>query len=283
MFFALSGFLITHRMVEEHAQTGRISLKGFYKRRARRILPPAMIYLAIIAMIGLALRIIPATPKEIAASLFFYRNVYRPPNSWYTAHFWSLSIEEQFYLFWPAILVILGPHRRRATVAGLAFIAATIVWRIYVLHLDPAANPYRSDLLADHLLWSCVIALNWKSLQQTVNTGVRGLAGYAGIAIALALFFFQPPFWQPIFAMCTGFGVTFAASAFEDWALKRKVLRKVGEASYDAYIWQSLFLPLPLAGTALPFVQRIPWGFCFIAVIAGGSFLLTSPRRRMKA
>lgn len=282
MFFALSGFLITNRLVEEHSQTGKISLKRFYKRRVRRILPPAIIYLSILTLLGPVMHLVSSSLKEIAAALLFWRNVYRPPvpASWYTAHFWSLSIEEQFYLFWPTILFVLGPHRRRATIAGLAIIGATTIWRIHVLNLDPAANPYRPDLLADHLVWGCVIGLNWKTIQRAIDGRLRWWIGYASIAAATALLYRQPPYWQPIFALCAGVGFTFAADAMQRWASRRKVLGKIGEASYDIYIWQSLFLPLPLAGMALPFLQRIPWGYFSIAVVAAGSFLLTYPRRR---
>jgi peptidoglycan/LPS O-acetylase OafA/YrhL len=281
MFFALSGFLITNRLVEEYSQTGHISLSRFYKRRIRRILPPAIIYLSILTLLGPILHLLPSTFKEIAAALLFWRNVYRPPvpASWYTAHFWSLSIEEQFYLFWPTILFILGPLRRRATIAGLAIILATTIWRIHVLHLDPSANPYRPDLLADHLVWGCVIGLNWKTIQRIVNVRTRTWLGYLAIAAATALLYLQPPYWQPFFAMFAGIGFTFAADAMRDWAARQKILGTIGEASYDIYIWQSLFLPLPMMGLALPFAQRIPWGYFFIALTAGASFLLTFPRR----
>lgn len=282
MFFALSGFLITNRLVEEYSQTGGISLKRFYKRRVRRIVPPAIIYLLILALLGPVLHIVASSLKEIAAALLFWRNVYRPPvpDSWYTAHFWSLSIEEQFYLFWPTILFVLGPLRRRATLAGLAIIAATIIWRIHVLAFDPSANPYRPDLLADHLVWGCVIGLNWKTIQRVIDVRVRTWLGYSGIAVATALLYLQPPYWQPFFALFAGVGFTFAADAMRDWASRRKVLGKIGEASYDIYIWQSLFLPLPMMGLALPFVQRIPWGYFLIALTAGSSFVLTFPKRR---
>lgn len=286
MFFALSGFLITYRLVEEHAQTGSISLKSFYRRRARRILPPAMIYLGMLALLGPALHLLPSSPKEIVAAMLFYRNIYQPPipASWYTAHFWSLSLEEQFYLFWPTLLVMLGPHRRRATWTAIAMILATAIWRVHVLRIDPSANSYRPDLLADHLLWGCVTGLNWKGLNTRLRmrTGTRMWLGYFGISVATFLIYRQPPFWQPFFAFWVALGFIFAADALQAWASRRMVFRKLGEASYDIYIWQSLFLPLPFAALALPFPQRIPWGYFFIAAIAGGSFLLTFPSRRIK-
>src|SRR5580698_2166379 len=120
MFFALSGFLITYRFIEEHQQTGRIDLRAFYRRRVRRILPPAIIYLAVLAVLGAGLHLLPVSWSEIAASLFFYRNIFQ--GGWYTGHFWSLSLEEQFYLVWPVILVALGAARAR--IAAILMIGA---------------------------------------------------------------------------------------------------------------------------------------------------------------
>jgi len=66
-------------------------------------------------------------------------------------HFWSLSLEEQFYLAWPVLLVALGISRAR--IAAMVIIASTAIWRVHVFRADPSANIYRPDLLADHLLW----------------------------------------------------------------------------------------------------------------------------------
>jgi peptidoglycan/LPS O-acetylase OafA/YrhL len=269
MFFALSGFLITYRFVEEYEQTGRIDLRSFYRRRARRILPPAVIYLAVLAAMGMA------SLKEIAACLFFYRNLIT--GGWYTGHFWSLSLEEQFYLAWPLLLVGLGIARAR--IAGIGIIVLTVIWRIHVFSVDAAANIYRPDLLADHLLWGCLIALSWKKVL-LIPGWIRMGIGVAGIVAATLLIYEQPRFWQPVFALCVAVGFILAAEASQSWAAKLMPVRKLGEASYDCYLWQSLFLPLPFARMALPFAQRLPWSYLFIGVITAGSFWLTFPRRR---
>jgi peptidoglycan/LPS O-acetylase OafA/YrhL len=274
MFFALSGFLITFRFVEEFEQTGRVDLLAFYRRRVRRILPPAIIYLAVLAVLGPGLHWLPANLSEIAASLFFYRNIFQ--GGWYTGHFWSLSLEEQFYLAWPVLLVAM---RMRARMAAILIIAATVIWRIHVFSVDPAANIYRPDLLADHLLWGCVIALLWKHVLK-IAPAVRATIGVLGICAATLLIYWQPRFWQPVFALSVAVGFILAAEAGQSWSAKLGALRKMGEASYDCYIWQSLFLPLPFVGTALPFAQRLPWSYLFIAVMTAGSFWLTFPRRR---
>jgi len=275
MFFALSGFLITYRFMEEQEQTGRIDLRAFYRRRVRRILPPALIYLVVLAVLGAGLRLLPVSWSEIAASLFFYRNVFH--GGWYTGHFWSLSLEEQFYLAWPILLVALGSTRAR--IAAILIIAATIIWRIHVFSVDPSANIYRPDLLADHLLWGCLVALVWKQVL-LIAPAFRIAIGVVGIAAATVLIYWQPRFWQPVFAFSVAAGFILSAEAAQSWTAKLKPLRKLGEASYDCYIWQSIFLPLPYAAMALPFAQSLPWSYLFIAATTTASFWLTFPRRR---
>jgi peptidoglycan/LPS O-acetylase OafA/YrhL len=275
MFFALSGFLITYRFLEEHQQTGRIDLRAFYKRRVRRILPPAMIYLAVLAILGPWLHLLPASLSEISASLFFYRNIFQ--GGWYTGHFWSLSLEEQFYLAWPILLVALGAMRARF--AAMFIIIATVIWRIHVFSVDPSANIYRPDLLADHLLWGCLVALMWKQVL-SIPPAWRIVIGVAGILAATLLIYWQPRFWQPVFAFSVAAGFILSAEAAQSWTGKLKPLQKLGEASYDCYIWQSILLPLPFAAMALPFAQRLPWSYFLIAATTTASFWLTFPRRR---
>jgi len=282
MFFALSGFLITYRLLEEFEQTERIDLRAFYRRRARRILPPAMIYLALLVVLGPGLHLAGTTFPELSASLFFYRNISDPPlpGAWYTAHFWSLSLEEQFYLFWPSVLLLLGPKRLRTVWATLTMILACAVWRIHVQRIDPAANVYRPDLLADHLLWGCLIGLCWRGLEARFSRPQRMWAGLAGIPAAAVLIYRQPPYWQPLFALCVALGFIFSAETAGGWAARLTPFQTLGKASYDCYIWQSLFLPLPLLGLAMPIWQRVPWSYAGIAAVTTASYLLTFPRRK---
>jgi len=104
LFFSISGFLITRRMLDEESQTGAVSLRKFYLRRAFRILPPALFYLAAITFLGL-MGVFPFSAEPILKALFFVRNYayfdFAMPATWYSAHFWSLSVEEHFYLIWP--------------------------------------------------------------------------------------------------------------------------------------------------------------------------------------
>ncbi len=116
IFFGLSGFLITALLLNERAQTGRIDLAAFYKRRAFRILPPALVFLAAVGIGGLF-----KTRLELAATLLFFRN-YLPiqHGSYATGHLWSLAVEEHFYMLWPGLLVLGLSFIKNRPVGGTA-------------------------------------------------------------------------------------------------------------------------------------------------------------------
>jgi peptidoglycan/LPS O-acetylase OafA/YrhL len=103
LFFAISGLLICSRLLNEESRVGHISVNAFYLRRFFRILPAAIFYLLVIAVLA-SLHVIPVFPLDWFAALFFFRNYamlfeylgHSPlPLHWYTGHFWSLSMEER--------------------------------------------------------------------------------------------------------------------------------------------------------------------------------------------
>src|SRR5579859_504168 len=198
LFFAISGFLITFRLRAEMVQTGGISFRGFYLRRAFRILPPALFYLATIAVLGLA-GVIPFSAGDILKSLFFVRNYaalnFSNAGSWFSLHFWSLSVEEHFYLLWPGVLLLIGLKRARWVAPGLAL--ATMAWRTwdekhqFLAHWSHAPslshNFGRTDYLADVLLWGCALALwlgprPWKAIlpRRTTSLVCLGVLTWIG-------------------------------------------------------------------------------------------------------
>lgn len=115
IFFMISGYLITGRLIADHKKTGRLSLRQFYYKRVFRILPLAYLYLLVIGLAG-AFHLI-SLKKGDWASVVFLTN-YFTDRSWYTGHFWSLSIEEHFYLLWPPSSRCLAGVRRHGLVLG---------------------------------------------------------------------------------------------------------------------------------------------------------------------
>jgi peptidoglycan/LPS O-acetylase OafA/YrhL len=120
IFFILSGFLITTLLLKEKHQTGTINLKHFYARRALRLLPMACIFLAMLAVLKLLFQL-KTTSFDILTALFFIKNL-PVRNDPYTAHFWTLAVEVQFYLIFP---VLLASGIKRYVITVLAIIIVT--------------------------------------------------------------------------------------------------------------------------------------------------------------
>lgn len=159
IFFCLSGFLITTRLIDQG-----ISLQTFYIRRAFRILPAALTYLAVIAALAIV-GAITVSWQQIVGSLFFYRN-YLNKSDWFTGHYWSLSIEEQFYLFWPFVLLFVG--FKRARVFAIVGIFGVVVWRQLNWPL-PWEAIHHTGMRLDAILCGSVMALSWPAIKPIVR------------------------------------------------------------------------------------------------------------------
>jgi len=126
VFFVISGFLITKLLLEEAEGTGRISLLRFYLRRTFRIFPPYYAFILVLIVLDAA-RWITLSSGDLVHTLTYTAN-YHAGRSWNVGHAWSLSVEEQFYLLWPAVLLVLG--RWGGLRVALAFIAAAPLVRL---------------------------------------------------------------------------------------------------------------------------------------------------------
>ncbi len=125
LFFAISGFLICTRLLVEEEAGGVVSLRSFYIRRVFRIIPAAYLYLLVIGVLA-ATGIITVKWRDLAIPGIFLSN-YLVVGSWFTGHFWSLALEEHFYLSWPPLLVRLG--RSRAVWIASALVGITVLLR----------------------------------------------------------------------------------------------------------------------------------------------------------
>jgi peptidoglycan/LPS O-acetylase OafA/YrhL len=249
IFFAISGFLICSRLIQEQNRFGRISLKGFYIRRAFRILPPYFLCLSGIALLAAA-GLILVHRWEWLGCLFFFRN-YVPAQlgGWYTGHFWSLAVEEHFYLIWPGLLVLWGLPRARRWVPVLAL--AIAVWRAleYRLELGTHVIPglgffTRTDIRFDALLWGCWAALVFPELRERARWFRPAIWACLVGAFAFCVVF-KPPFafcWQSALAPLMLVGTILYPESWAGRILETAPMRWIGTISYSLYLWQQVFL-----------------------------------------
>ncbi|HET9832111.1 MAG TPA: acyltransferase, partial [Vicinamibacterales bacterium] len=157
VFFVISGFLITRLLLNDIARTGKISLGDFYFRRTMRIFPAYYVFLA--ALAGLASAgLIQLASGDMTHALTYTSN-YAAARSWFVGHTWSLSVEEQFYLLWPALLVIAG--RRRALWFALFTVAVVPLIRLGSWELLRASSDgigHRFETVADAIAIGCLLA-----------------------------------------------------------------------------------------------------------------------------
>jgi peptidoglycan/LPS O-acetylase OafA/YrhL len=281
LFFALSGFLITTRLLEEFDVTGAISWRNFYIRRAFRILPPAFLTLAVLALLGPALHIFPVKTSEIVASVFFYRN-YVINGEWYTGHFWSLAVEEHFYLLWPAVLSLVGVARGAR--AALLLTGVFTLWRHASMYVDqavpPLANIHRTDYRISGLFWGCAIAFLWRNqgARRVLTRVVRSWWSLPIIAAIIVLARFSPH-WSARPWVDDGLDVLVATlpvitvadpRGIVSRVLQTRLLSWIGRLSYSLYLWQQLFNPLPYEPKSL--LQQLPFNLVAAFLVASFSY-----------
>lgn len=158
VFFVISGFLITTLLLREHARSGDVSLGRFYLRRTLRIFPPFYLYVAVIAGLSVAGRL-SLHDGDLLHAVTYTTNYHRD-RDWHLGHAWSLAVEEQFYLLWPALFRWLGPDRSvRLT---WAYILLAPVWRLTLATLVPEARLGIGETFfttADSIATGCLLAL----------------------------------------------------------------------------------------------------------------------------
>ena len=302
IFFEISGFLITSLLLAEHRKRGSISLSGFYVRRFFRIFPPLYLYIAVVVGLGLAGRLVVRWSDVVSSALFFH-DFYGQGTPW-LEHLWSISVEEQFYLVWPFVLVFcLRRPGRRGMYAACVFPAAVIValpvTRLLLLR-SPAVELHRlavASLRFDFIMFGCLVALldgtprfeaMYRAVTRTawlapgVIVGCSVLSAYVGNRFDLSVGYTISGFAIAIFLLwCTR-----NAESVVGRALNSRPMVKVGVLSYSIYLWQTLFLHPGNQGAFAwwPWIGRYPGNYVGVAVAAGASYLLVEqPSLRARA
>lgn len=288
LFFAISGLLITSRLLEEWDTAGHVSLKRFYIRRAFRILPPALLYLACVALLG-AIGLLPVVREEFVAAILFFRN-YLPailgPNGagFFTSHYWSLGVEEHFYLFWPALLLFAG--RKRALPVAIVVAVLVAVWRHIEawreIMLYNAIQPTyfaRSDTRIDSIMWGVVaaLALSRPEVRALVEKYLSTVVMLAVVALYGAIVYrygTRPTFWEAMIVPVIIVGTVLRPRSALGRVLENPIMRWIGRLSYSLYLWEFFFVYYPGVPITLGVWQKFPVNLIAAVVCAAASYYL---------
>ena len=309
VFFVLSGFLITGILLAEFAERGAISPPRFYLRRARRILPAAVLTLVVTDIAAHHLLNFVRAREAVSDSIWsalFAANVHfarqgsdyfaqgQPPSPF--LHFWSLAVEEQFYFVWPSLLaLLLALGLRRRLLGVLAAIAAgSLVWSIHVAASSPATAYYSTFARAWELALGAALAVAAPHVARL--SGRVGFAcGWLGLlAIGYAAWAYSEgtPFpGSAALVPAAGAALVIAAGlAARQTALDvgrmlaLAPLRYLGDRSYAFYLWHwpVLILATQYAGRELSLGVKLGLlAFAFLLSVASYRFV-ENPIRRMK-
>jgi peptidoglycan/LPS O-acetylase OafA/YrhL len=274
VFFFVSGFLITRLLLAEERANGRIRLGAFYARRAVRLGPPLLAFVAVTGLFAL-LRGVDLRASDVLAAVFYVANywVLADPGTavvWEAlgwSQLWSLAVEEHFYLLYPFLLVRVGrdPRRRLQVAFGLA--AASLGIRLVLAAVLPDAGAYTyraSECRIESILWGCLLAL-------AADAGHRRLlartalpqAVLFALAVVLLTFVLRDPWFRATLRYSlqgAALFVLLGALLFSArWAgavrlLELAPLRALGRASYALYLWhwQALFMARTALGDETP-------------------------------
>jgi peptidoglycan/LPS O-acetylase OafA/YrhL len=290
IFFVISGYIITARLLQEG---DHIDLSAFYLRRAVRILPPVTVYLACIALFAWVGLLHDVTRSDLMGSLLFFRNYQMAahPGGTYTGHFWSLAIEEHFYLLWPGLLVLLRP--RRALYAAAIGAPLCALWRIHCYAVNPDAGKslffvaIRTDCRLDGLLIGCALALILRhdSARKWVRTNFpkeTPLLCCFPILLILSRSQGLPSIWLYLLIVVALCSTLLVQEGLAYKWLNYPPLIWLGRISYGLYVYEGVFLIHSLHATHIPLLQRFPINLCASLAAAVASFyLLERPLMRL--
>jgi peptidoglycan/LPS O-acetylase OafA/YrhL len=289
VFFVISGFVITGLLLRERSSTGRTSLLSFYSRRVRRILPAATLVIVTTVVTAYAvLGVVYGNPTAIAArwTAVFLANVHfasigtnyltanQPPSP--LQNFWSLAVEEQFYLVYPAIVLLVASFRStvslrvRLGLVLIPIIVASLVLSAVQTTTDPTAAFFSPFTRAWELALGALVAVATPALLRLPHTVAAALTWVGMVAIGFSAIVYNASSPYPgtlVMVPVIGSALVIAGGtpvpvAGVEALLRLRPFQWLGRLSYSLYLWHwpILIIAAEAAGLdSLPFHRNLGW------------------------
>ena len=272
IFYVISGYLITGLIIREIGKTGRLDLNEFYQRRIKRLLPTSVFVLFITAIVGMF--VLPAITRDalgrdlFAAAAYVsnylfawwendYQNLNATPSPF--IHYWSLAVEEQFYVVWPIFILFLSRYGKRAIFQGVAIVTAlSLLLSIYLTQVAPIWAFYSLPTRAWELGFGALLLFIPDRYLRN-----RFLPWVGAIGIAIATFNFDestafPGFnaLLPVVATAILIGSIPVWPRFFNDLSNNRLMQWLGAISYPLYLWHWPALVLPSSALGRPLQIR---------------------------
>ena len=302
IFFVLSGFLITTLLLQEHRGANRIRIGNFYRATALRLLPVLFVFVAVHTVYTYAIGINGHNERSALLSVVFYYSNWSSITTVLTmpaglAHVWSLAVEEQFYLVWPLVLLVILRLRLRvpATLALFALLVAAVdINRIVQFRHGPSWRYVllygRTDTRADSLLIGALLAFLSAHGLARRSLGIAPWIAAAFLAVCAMTVHTPSPFlyWGGFTLIAVAAAVVILATVQGSWGgtafLALPPLRAIGLVSYGVYLWHPLvFAGVQHFGPDWPLAGKIVVGLGVTAAVTWLSWVVVEkPALRWK-
>jgi len=284
VFFFISGFVICRLFILEEKRFGSVSLKGFYVRRIFRILPPLFTFLAVVALM-MAAGLIRGSWAALPAAAAFLSDLEHIPKNWFVEHTWSLAVEEQFYVVFPAMWILTPARWRGGAVVTTFLLCIASGLGVGLLPVRPAT------VLAALWGFAAISVGVWAAIHEQWARAVASRVPAICVGLVALVLLLRPvhlgnQFEYTLFnaaLLPPGIGLVLMYSLERGrWlraVLCSKPMQAIGVTSYGIYLWQQIFTgrlnEFTPSGVAIGFMLPL-----MLIVIPLSYFFLEKPAMR---